>query len=431
MAFSAAVVGSNIPAPLLPLYQERLGLSAFIVSALFVTYFVALVAMFVVMSRSHLGRLSGFLLPAAMSIGILGDLALWAGSDDVTLLFLGRALAGTCVGLATGSAATLAVIAKGDRGRTLAATGAIAGSLLGLGAAAAVAELLPQPMVLIYQLHALALVVIGILLGVVLWLNRRVLAVGLAHLPQAVDVPSELSIRRRFDRRTLAGLALGAAGWTVGGLAVGVLPSALRRGSGGTSLFVGILAAIVLLLTAWLSPHLARILGRTFTALQALAMMAAGAVLTTFGLLAGTLWPILLGCFLWGLGQGFCYAFGLHMLTRGLPPVEQGRRTSLYASTSYGISGVFVLSAGALSTIWGAHVGVASVAAAFVAWCLAAAVLGHGLWVEDAAVPGERTYALAPGSSADVVQRPFHVGARFSLKASAPSLASSEERTGS
>lgn len=323
-AFTFAVVGSNIPGPILPLYEDHLGLSPFVLAALFVTYFVALVSMFLLVSRTSLGRFAWAVLPGALVVGLLGDVALWSGADTAWLLFVGRALTGTCVGLATGSAATLAVAARGDAGRTLAATGAIAGSFLGLVAAATVAQLLPEPTVLIYRLHAVSLVLSGLLLAAALWRSRRRLA-ALRHdepsrppgpLPSHPDVGS--------SRNALPAYGLGAAGWTVGGIAVGVLPSALRDGIGSELMVIGVLAAIILLVTAWLGPYVARAAGRAPGPGLCLLLLAGGGVLVAAGLLAHTLWPVLAGSFLWGIGQGFAYAQGLILLTAGMTPVEQG-----------------------------------------------------------------------------------------------------------
>ncbi|WML62472.1 quinolone resistance protein norA [Rhodococcus sp. AH-ZY2] len=385
-AFTFAVVGSNIPGPILPLYEDHLGLSPFVLAALFVTYFVALVSMFLLVSRTSLGRFAWAVLPGALVVGLLGDVALWSGADTAWLLFVGRALTGTCVGLATGSAATLAVAARGDAGRTLAATGAIAGSFLGLVAAATVAQLLPEPTVLIYRLHAVSLVLSGLLLAAALWRSRRRLA-ALRHdepsrppgpLPSHPDVGS--------SRNALPAYGLGAAGWTVGGIAVGVLPSALRDGIGSELLVIGVLAAIILLVTAWLGPYVARAAGRTPGPGLCLLLLAGGGVLVAAGLLAHTLWPVLAGSFLWGIGQGFAYAQGLILLTAGMTPVEQGRSTSLYACSSYGFAAVMILVAGALSSAWGYSYGSAGAVTIFVLFCVAVAAAGRGRWAPAVAV---------------------------------------------
>ncbi|MBV6762831.1 MFS transporter [Rhodococcus opacus] len=377
--FCAAVVGSNLPGPLLPLYRDHLGLTAFAVAALFSTYFVGLIAMFLAMSRTHLGRRSDILLPVALLIGAAGDVALWSGADHVALLFAGRALTGICVGIATGAAATLAVVATGERGRTLAATGAILGSLLGLMASAIIAELLPQPMVLVYRLHAALLLVCCATLVAAQWRTRDLLEARLGQSAAPAE-PTHPTGRPGSPRTTFAAYAIGAAGWTVGGIAAGVLPTAMSGGVAGASPIVSVLAALVLFVTAWLVPRLAGRWGWAATVPTILVEIGAGAVAIAAGLIADVLWPILVGSVLWGIGQGFAYAHGLLMLTRGLLPVEQGRRTSLYACTSYAFCAVVVLASGAIATGWGAVTGVIAICGLLVFWCALAAGAGRGRW---------------------------------------------------
>ncbi|MCD5421216.1 quinolone resistance protein norA [Rhodococcus pyridinivorans] len=379
LTFAFTVVGSNIPGPLLPLYEERLGMSPFVLAALFATYFAALISMFLVMNRTRAGRHVHLVLPGSVLVGILGDVALWLGSDFSPLLFLGRALTGICVGAATGSAATLAVTARGEAGRTLAATGAIGGSLIGLLSAAVVAEIFADPTVLIYRLHAAALLVCEVLLIVVLWWNRARIRVATAVKPTVIDngggQPRGMAAPGR-----LAAYGLGAAGWTVGGIAVGVLPTTLRSSLQSDLLVAGVLGGIVLLVAAWIAPHVARAAHRTLSAPRSLVLLGSGGVVLVAGVLSGRLVLVLVGCLFWGIGQGFAYAKGLALLTRGSTPVQQGRATSLYACVSYGFAASMILLAGALSSGLGYVRGTAAMVLLFSVFCGAVLVFGRSYW---------------------------------------------------
>ncbi|WP_420749027.1 MFS transporter [Rhodococcus sp. O3] len=380
LTFALTVVGSNIPGPLLPLYEERLGMSPFALAALFATYFGTLISMFLVMNRTALGRHVQIVLPVAVLVGILGDVALWLGSDSPPLLFLGRALTGICVGAATGSAATLAVTARGDAGRTLAATGAIGGSLIGLIAAAVAAEFFRDPTVLIYRVHAVALAVGEILLLWVLWWNRTRIRDAAGLVESAERSPDEHSGETVSPRGRLAAYGLGAAGWTVGGIAVGVLPPALRSGLQSDLLVTGVLGGIVLLVVAWVAPYVGRAVGRTPSAPQSLVLLGSGSVVLAAGTLSGRLLPVLAGCLLWGIGQGFAYAKGLTLLTTGTTPVEQGRATSLYACTSYGFAASLILLAGAVSSGIGYAGGTSIAVLLFGVFCAAVFAFGRKHW---------------------------------------------------
>ncbi|MBF4480263.1 Major Facilitator Superfamily protein [Rhodococcus rhodochrous J3] len=380
LTFAFTVVGSNIPGPLLPLYEERLGMSPFVLAALFATYFAALISMFLVMNRTRVGRHVHLVLPGAVLVGILGDVALWLGSDFSPLLFLGRALTGVCVGAATGSAATLAVTARGEAGRTLAATGAIGGSLIGLLSAAVVAETFADPTVLIYRLHAVALLVCEVLLIVVLWWNRARIRAATVVEPTVSSSSGRGQPRDMATPGRLAAYGLGAAGWTVGGIAVGVLPTTLRSSLQSGLLVAGVLGGIVLLVAAWIAPHVARVVRRTLSAPRSLVLLGSGGVVLVAGVLSGRLVLVLVGCLLWGIGQGFAYAKGLELLTRGSTPVQQGRATSLYACVSYGFAASMILLAGALSSGLGYVRGTAVMVLLFSAFCGAVLAFGRRYW---------------------------------------------------
>lgn len=109
------------------------------------------------------------------------------------------------------------------------------------------------------------------------------------------------------------------------------------------------------------------------------------------GLVARTLWPVLAGSFLWGIGQGFAYAQGLILLTAGMTPVEQGRSTSLYACSSYGFAAVMILVAGAFSSAWGYSYGSAG----------AVTILSSSVWPSRgrAGVGGRRPSPWTPYAS--------------------------------
>ncbi|WP_256980844.1 MFS transporter [Rhodococcus sp. 14-1411-2a] len=395
-AFASLVVGSNVPGPLLPLYAEQMALSTFTVSALFAVYLVALVVTFTVMARTRLTRFAWALLPAAMLGGVVADLSLLAGGENVVFLFVGRFLTGTCVGVATGATATIVVAARGEKGRTIASSGAIFGSFVGLILGAGVAEFLPGPTVTVYLVHMTLLVVVACVLLVALYSARETLRIALIEPKGRREARPGPYIA---PRTRAAGYGIGLAGWAIGGIAVGILPTAVREQTGSESLVVGALAPVVLLSIAWLSPFAFAAIRTPLRPVQSLALIGCGAVLTASGVVLPSLPLILAGCVCWGLGQGFAYACGLRLLTRGLSAIEQGRTASRFASSSYGFTAVLALVTGGISTEWGTGVGMAFAGLVFVVLCTAVAVLGHRRWelpkVTDASAPEP---VAAPGT---------------------------------
>ena len=376
-AFASLVVGSNVPGPLLPLYAEQMSLSTFTVSALFAVYLVALVLTFTLMARTRLTRFAWALLPAAMLGGVVADFSLLAGRENVVFLFVGRFLTGTCVGVATGATATIVVAARGEKGRTIASSGAIFGSFVGLILGAGVAEYLPGPTVTVYVIHMALVAVVAVVLLIALYAARQTLRTALIEPKGQSEVRAGPYIA---PRTRAAGYGIGLAGWAIGGIAVGILPTAVLEQTGSDSLVVGALAPVMLLSIAWLSPFAFSALGTSLRPVHSLALIGCGAVLTALGVGLPSLPLILAGCVCWGLGQGFAYACGLRLLTRGLSAVEQGRTASRFASFCYGFTAVLALITGAVSTGWETGAGMAFAGVVFVVLCTAVAVLGHGRW---------------------------------------------------
>ncbi|MFW0783510.1 MFS transporter [Gordonia sp. CPCC 206044] len=382
--FALLVVGSNIPAPILPIYRDELQLSTFTVTALFAVYLFALVGTFTTVATSSLTRWAPRVLPVSLGVGMLGDLAFLAGHAQVVWLFVGRVLTGIAVGLGTGAAATIAVATRGDRGRAIAATATLAGSFLGLVGASAVVQLLPGPTITIYVIH---LCLLATTMGIVVLALGSARAVLHAELRRTttdstVDVvapairESGRSGRGPAWRLRWAGYGLGIAGWAIGGIVVGVLPTLVADEWDSPSVMMTMLAPIVVLGVACLSPYVFR----TMHPGLAVAVIGSAAVLCVVGVWLANLPTILACCAIWGVGQGFAYATGLRIVTAGLSPVDQGRVASRYASICYGFTGLLSLCTGAAATAWGPLPSMFLMAGVFVTLSVSVSVLGHRRW---------------------------------------------------
>ncbi|WAC56601.1 MFS transporter [Gordonia sp. SL306] len=377
VAFCLLVVGSNIPGPLLPVYRDQLQLSTFTVTALFAAYLAGLVATLTLLSRTELARYSTRVLPVALVFSLTGDIALLAGNHNVGWLFVGRVLVGISVALGTGSAATLVLATRGERGRAIAATGTLAGSFGGIAVSAVVADLLPGPTTTIYYIHIALLVAAG---SALLALQQRVGSevqrlIGNRGEP-AAQLPDEPGTNRYPQRLRLAGFALGTAGWAIGGIVVALLPTVFRDMTGSPSIILTALGPMVLIGAACLAPM---VIGSIRPPVTATAI-AVGAFLCVLGVWADSLPIALLCCLVWGIGQGFAYNNGLKIVTAGLDPVEQGRTASQYASVAYGFTGVLSVTTGVIATSTDIVSGLLFTAAVFVTLCGVTIVLGFGRW---------------------------------------------------
>jgi hypothetical protein len=167
----AVAAGTNVPTPLLLLYQDRLNLSASVVTALFGVYAAGLVPalVFAGPAADRWGR-RPVALPAAIMAGLVSLLYVSA-SDDLTLLFCARWLQGVVSGTVFSVGSAWMSEAAPGRGARTAAVAMTAGFALGPLTSGLLGQYGPAPTVTPYLLHAL-LVVFGL---AVVWPVRETL----------------------------------------------------------------------------------------------------------------------------------------------------------------------------------------------------------------------------------------------------------------
>src|SRR5918993_3458957 len=168
-ALFTVAAGTNVPTPLLLVYQERLDLSAEVLTALFGCYAAGLVPALLLAGplSDRLGRrkvaIPGIVLSA------IASLAFAAAGDSLTLLFLARFAQGVVSGVvfSVGSAwvGELSVASGEGAGGRRAAVAMTAGFSLGPLTSGLLGQYAPAPTVLPYLLHTV-LVGVGLALAV-------------------------------------------------------------------------------------------------------------------------------------------------------------------------------------------------------------------------------------------------------------------------
>ena len=100
LALAAVGWGANQFAPLIVMYEARLGLSAAVVDAMFALYALGLVPALLAGGRlsDRIGR--GAVVRSALLVSFLATCLLMAGGHQALLLYAGRFLAGAASGLA-------------------------------------------------------------------------------------------------------------------------------------------------------------------------------------------------------------------------------------------------------------------------------------------------------------------------------------------
>ncbi len=344
-AFAATMVGTTLPTPLYPLYERRMHFSGLVVTLVFATYAVGVIAaLLLVGQRSDLIGRRPVLLPGLACSAAAAIVFLLAQS--LAPLFVARLLSGLSAGIFTGTA-TAAIVDLApaeERGRATAIS-AVA-NLAGLGLGSLLAGVLAEvadPLRLPYFVQLAMLVPAAI----VIWLMPEpVEAQPHAGLGiQRIGVPREM--RATFTR----GAAASFAGFAVLGLFTAVTPSFLAEllklqshALTGVVVFALFAAAIVGQLAVDRFPDQSALA-------SGCAAMIAGAGLIAWGIGAGALGPLIAGAVVAGVGVGLSFRAALESIAREAPSERRGEVTSgffviSYVAISIPIVGVGVASQG-------------------------------------------------------------------------------------
>jgi hypothetical protein len=347
-ALFAVAAGTNVPTPLLLVYQERLDLSPQVLTALFGSYAAGLVpALFLAGPLSdRLGRrrvaIPGIVLSA------LASLAFAAAGDALALLFAARFLQGVVSGVvfSVGSAwvGELSLASGEGAGGRRAAFAMTAGFSLGPLVSGFLGQYVAAPTVLPYLVHT-ALVLAG--LGVAVQLPETVDLFGRPGGPDVV--PAVPLIRPGDGALVLTVLApVAVCVYAFPSAVVSAVP--LLVALPGPAVAVTGVVAGVTLGAGTLVAGLQRRLGR-WTAVVGVALGAAGfAAATAFAATTALPWLVAAAPLL-GAGGGLCLAAGLTLTGRLAAPTRLGALTSLFLACAYvGFAAPFLIASAARAT---------------------------------------------------------------------------------
>lgn len=375
-----AMVGSNVPAPLYELYRVRFASTTFVMTGVFATYPLALVATLLAFARlpDRIGR------RPVLALGIvataLGSLV-FAGAHGVTALVIGRLLSAVSIGAlgAAGPPALVELDAAHDRRRAaLVATFALS---LACGVAPFVSGVLAvttsAPLVMPYVVHlglcALALVALAPVPE-----TRPERPPHTAAPPQLAGALQGLTpaARRTFVAATLTSGIV----WWLASLFVSVVPAFVATLLGARSpALQGALALLVFVV----SP-LAQTLARDVSDRVAARAGLIGTVLALAALLgavpARSLALFALGSVVAGIAHGLGFLGAQSAVNRAAPPAARARLSAIFYAVTYVCVGVLVLVIGALTARVGIYAALTAVAVAvaFAALVLARAFPAPG-----------------------------------------------------
>lgn len=332
-ALFTVAAGTNVPTPLLLVYQERLGLSAEVLTALFGCYAAGLVpALFLAGQLSdRLGR-RRVAIPGIVLSG-LASLAFAGAGESLTLLFLARFVQGVVSGavFSVGSAwvGELSHAAGEGAGGRRAAFAMTAGFSLGPLTSGLLGEFGPAPTVLPYLVHT-ALVAVGLTLAL-----RLPETVDLrAHDRPAGEADPAVPLIRPGDGLLVATVLAPVAVcvYAFPSSVISAVPLLVDLPYGGVAV-TGLLAGVTLgagTLVAGLQRRLGRWTAVVGSALGVVGFAAAGAFSST-----GWLPWLAAAAPLLGSGGGLCLAAGLTLTARLAAPTRRGALTALFLAIAY------------------------------------------------------------------------------------------------
>jgi MFS family permease len=347
-AFAVVMVGTTLPTPLYPFYEQRWGFSPLVITVIFAVYAVGVIAalLFLGSVSDRIGRRPALL--AGLALSALSAVAfLLAGG--LGALLAGRALSGLSAGIVTG-AGTAALVDLAPPGRQSFASGvATAANLGGLGCGAllagVVAALAAAPLRLPFWTD-LALLAPAFMAVTRVPETVRPSGGEVVHM-QRLRVPAAL--RGTFTRAATAGFA----SFAMSGLFSAVAPTFLARLLHQPSpALAG--AMVFALFTASAAGQLAigRMPARTGLSTGCIGV-AIGAGLVAGALALGSLLFLIAGAVVAGLGQGLSVGAGLAALNTEAPPNRRGEVASSYFVVLYVALSIPIVGVGLAAQIIG------------------------------------------------------------------------------
>jgi MFS family permease len=336
-AFATTMLGTTLPTPLYPRYEQRFGFGSLTVTLVYAAYAVGVLVALLGFGRASdvLGRrpvLLAGLGAAALSSAVF-LLAAGAHGSGLPELYAGRVLSGLSAGIFSGTAtATLADLAGPDRQQRASVIAAVA-NIGGLGLGPLLSGLLAGyvgwPLRTSYLVH-LALLVLAT--AAILALPEPVRA-GRARLRfQRLGVPA--SIRPAF----LQAAAAGFAGFALLGLFTALSPSVLALLGHSSPVLTGVVVFAVFAASAAGQVASATLPTRT-ALLSGTAVLVLGLALLAAALAARSLGLLVVAGTVGGAGQGLSFRAALGLVSE-LAPQEQraGVASSFFAVVYVAIS---------------------------------------------------------------------------------------------
>jgi MFS family permease len=328
-AFLATMIGTTLPTPLYPLFEQRYSFGELMVTVIFAVYAFGVIAGLLVFGNlsDEVGRKPVLLIGLAFSAA---SALLFVFAESLVPIFAGRIASGFSAGVFTGTATAMLVdLAPGGR-RRLASFVAVIVNLGGLGLGTLLAGLLadygrsPLRLPFIVDLGLLAPAFLGLLMT-----PETVQRTAFRLRPQRLKVPAE--VRGVFLRGATAGFGSFAVAGVFSSVAPVFLGQILDRTShalAGAVVFILFSASIVgQLVVSRLSDRRALVSGCV--------LLAGGVGLLALALGIESLAALIAAASVVGLGQGLVIGAGLAAINQRAPVEHRGETASSFFVVMY------------------------------------------------------------------------------------------------
>ena len=328
-AFLVTMIGTTLPTPLYPLFEQRYSFGELMVTVIFAVYAFGVIAGLLVFGNlsDEIGRKPVLMIGLTFS-AVSALLFLFAGS--LAPIYAGRVVSGFSAGIFTGTATAMLIdLAPGGR-RRMASFVAVVVNLGGLGLGTLLAGLLadyarsPLRTPFVVDLVLLVPAVVGLLVTPET-VQRRAFRLRL----QRLSVPSE--VRSVFIRGATAGFGSFAVAGVFSSVAPVFVATILGRTShalAGVIVFILFSASIVgQLLVSLLSDRRALISG--------CALLVGGVGLLALALGIESLAALIASASVVGLGQGLVVGAGLAAINQRAPVERRGETASSFFVVMY------------------------------------------------------------------------------------------------
>ena len=347
-AFALAMMGTTLPTPLYVLYRERFGFSELMITVIFATYAVGVIAALLLFGRlsDAIGRrpvlLAGLAVSAASAIVFLV-------ADGLALLIVGRVISGLSAGLFTGTATATLVDLAGPERRARATLVATLANMGGLGCGPLLAGVLsewagsPLRLTFCVDLALLMPATLGIMA-----MPEPVATRGSLQLrPQRWRLPAE--VRATFAQAALAAFA-GAA---VLGLFAAVSPAFLGQTLGVTNRAAVGLVVFVVFAASTVGQMSLQVVGERLALPGGCLVLIAGMGVLALSLSLSSLKLLVLGGVVACFGQGLSFRAGLAAVNARSPAERRAEVASSFFAVMYVAIALPVIGVGILARIIG------------------------------------------------------------------------------